>query len=121
MKLPLSPAQLTSILLTVMALAIGQVLFRLAALRMNPNLPALQQWGLNPHLWAALVVYGVATIAWVAVLRQVPLHLAYPFVALAFFLVPLLAFWLLNEPVRWSTWVGAFLIASGVWISVAFE
>jgi drug/metabolite transporter (DMT)-like permease len=103
--------------LNVLALSIGQVLFKLAARGLDGSDSLLRQVVFNPYLIAALVVYALATGMWVALLRQVPLHVAYPFVALAFVLVPLMAHWVLGEPLRWQTLAGAGVIFVGVWIS----
>ena len=43
-----------------------------------------------------------------------PLHLAYPFMGLAFLIVPLLAWAFLGEPLTWQTLVGGALILAGV-------
>ncbi len=103
--------------LNVFALSVGQVLFKLAAREIDGTAPLLRQVIYNPYLFAALVVYGVATGLWVALLRQVPLSVAYPFVALAFFFVPLMGHWVLGETLRWQTLAGAAVIFAGVWIS----
>lgn len=103
--------------LNVLALSIGQVLFKLAARAIDGSAPLLRQIVFNGYLAAALVVYGLATAFWVALLRQVPLHVAYPFVALAFVLVPVMAHLVLHEPLHWQTLAGAVLIFGGVWIS----
>lgn len=103
--------------LNVLALSIGQVLFKLAARAIDGAAPLWRQLALNPYLVAALVLYGLATALWVALLRQVPLHVAYPFVALAFFLVPVMAHLVLGEPLRWQTLAGAAVIFVGVWVS----
>jgi drug/metabolite transporter (DMT)-like permease len=103
--------------LNVLALSVGQVLFKLAAAGFDGSESFLRQLLMNKYLFAALAVYGLATAMWVALLRQVPLHVAYPFVALAFFFVPLMAHWVLGEPLRWQTLAGAAVIFAGVWIS----
>jgi drug/metabolite transporter (DMT)-like permease len=105
------------LVLNVLSLAVGQVLFKLAARGMEGTGPLLARLLFNKYLFAALVLYGVATAMWVALLRQVPLSVAYPFVALAFFLVPLMGHWVLGEPLRWQTLLGALVIFAGVWIS----
>jgi drug/metabolite transporter (DMT)-like permease len=110
--------QTISIILTVLALSAGQILFKLAARNIRAGEPLLQQLVLNVWLYIALAVYGFATIFWIALLRHVSLQLAYPFVALAFFFVPLLAHWILGETLRWQSFAGAFLILAGVWVSV---
>jgi drug/metabolite transporter (DMT)-like permease len=109
--------QLSLTLLTVLILSAGQVLFKLAAADL-PNLADLSIRHLfAPKLVLALGLYGFATIAWLFVLRAVPLSMAYPFIASAFIFVPLLAHFWLDEPLRLSNLIGAALIFAGVWVS----
>jgi len=118
---PVSVVQLFITSLTVLAMAAGQILFKLAAREMRGSESLTSQLILNRYLWLAMVVYLSATALWIALLRQIPLHVAYPFVALAFFFVPVLGHWFLNEPLRWQSLVGALVIVIGVWISVGLE
>jgi drug/metabolite transporter (DMT)-like permease len=104
------------LVLTVAALAVGQVLFKLAATAMRSG-TNWQQWLFNRHLILALFVYAAATGLWIALLREVPLSVAYPFAALAFVFVPVLAHFTLAEPLRWQTMLGAAIIFAGVWVS----
>ncbi len=101
---------------TVSAIAGGQLLFKLASMAWvaGSGLGGLLQ---VPWFWAALVVYGGATLAWLMLLRTIPLSAAYPFFALAFVIVPLLSWWVLNEPITPWKWLGAVLIGLGVWVS----
>lgn len=108
-------------ILTVLALAVGQILFKLAARGMAGSAPLIQQIVFNGYLWVALVVYAVATAFWIALLRHIPLALAYPFVALAFFFVPVLAHFILQEPLRWQNLLGGAFILLGVWVSVGLK
>ena len=71
--------------------------------------PALNSW-----LIASLALYGVTTLGWVWILRHAPLHLAYPFMGLAFIIVPTLAWLFLGEPLHWRTLAGGALILAGV-------
>jgi undecaprenyl phosphate-alpha-L-ara4N flippase subunit ArnE len=106
-------------ILTVMMLAVGQVLFKLASGKIDiENKGYWAGFLLNPTLLIALCVYGAATVAWLFVLRTAPLRVAYPFVALAFVIVPLLAAFFLGEPLRWTTFAGAACIIVGVWVSL---
>lgn len=113
--------QLILTILTVFALSMGQILFKLAARDMREGESLVQQVLLNYWLYVALAVYGFATIFWIALLRQVSLQMAYPFVALAFFFVPILAYWMLGEALRWQSFAGAAFILVGVWVSVGFQ
>ena len=109
-------SQVIFIFLTVVLLSIGQVLFKLAAMDIkNVNFFSI----LQPKLILALCVYGIATIMWIGVLRHTPLRLAYPFVALAFLIVPVLSWLWINEPISVNAFVGGTIILIGVWISVS--
>lgn len=110
--------QLTFILLTVIALSAGQILFKMAASELEFSLSGFVASLLNARLIAALVVYFFATVMWLLVLKATPLRVAYPFAALAFFVVPILAHFLLGESINWNTFAGAGLIAIGVCVSV---
>ena len=68
----------------------------------------------DPYLIAAFAIYGVGTVIWVYVLRSVPLTVAYPFMALTFCAVPLLAWGLLGETLSLRYAVGAALIVAGL-------
>lgn len=103
---------------SVAGLSVGQVLLRMAAQAARPGYAAWQAVALSAWAWLGLLVYALATLAWLAVLRELPLRVAYPFVALAFVVVPVLAWAVLGEELRWSTGVGAVLIAAGIWVSV---
>jgi drug/metabolite transporter (DMT)-like permease len=110
--------QFIFIILTVAALSAGQMLFKMAATDMNFSAGEFVSSLLNIKLIVALIVYFVATIMWLIVLKDTPLRIAYPFVALAFIVVPILAHLVLGESINWNTFVGAGLIAIGVWVSV---
>lgn len=105
----------------MLALSVGQILFKLAARGFVGADPLIRQILSNHYLWIALAVYGVATAFWIGLLRELPLNIAYPFVALAFLFVPVLGHWALGEPLRWQSLLGALLIVIGVWISVGLE
>jgi undecaprenyl phosphate-alpha-L-ara4N flippase subunit ArnE len=114
----MSLSQFAFIVLTVLALSAGQILFKLASSGFELSGAGLISNVLNIRLVLALLVYAFATIMWLLVLKSTPLRVAYPFTALAFFIVPVLAHFLLGEKVGWNTFAGAGLIAGGVWISV---
>lgn len=99
--------------LCVFGISLGQMLFKKAAM-MLPAQPVAMDWLSNMWLVGALVLYGVTTLAWIWVLRVVPLHLAYPFMGLAFVIVPLLGAFFLHEPIAWQTFGGGALILAGI-------
>lgn len=105
--------QLGLCLVCVFGIATGQLLFKKAATAAS-NAPFLEAWVFNGWLLAALVLYGAMTLLWIWLLRHVPLYVAYPFMGLAFLIVPVLAWALLGEPLTWQTLAGGGLILAGV-------
>ncbi len=113
----MSLTHLAFIILTVIALSAGQILFKIAASTFEFSAEGFINSLFNIKLILAFAVYFIATIMWLFVLKDTPLRVAYPFVALAFFIVPTLAHFVLGENINWNTYAGAFLIAVGVWVS----
>ncbi len=101
------------IVFCVFGIACGQLLFKRAAAALGPAMH-WQNWLFNGWLWAALILYGAMTLLWIWILRHAPLHVAYPFMGLAFLIVPVLARIFLGEPLTWQTLVGGALILAGV-------
>lgn len=109
--------RLAQILLSVAGISVGQVLLKLAALA-SRNASA-QDFGLvgqllNGYLIAGVAVLGCSTLLWTWVLRSVPLSSAYPYMALAFVLVPLICYFLLGEGMTVRQVLGSALICAGV-------
>lgn len=104
-------------LVCVGGIAAGQILFRLAAERIDAQrwIPSLLA---NGWLWLALGIYAAATVLWIHVLRTAPLSRVYPLFALAFVVVPLVEHWVWQQPLRWQSLVGGLIIALGVGLSV---
>lgn len=95
----------------------GQLLFKLAADRVagETSLGGMAVRLVSvPAMWGALVLYAITILAWVWVLRTVPLSIAYSAVALVFVFVPLLAAWLFKEPLTLQFALGTALIGAGV-------
>jgi branched-subunit amino acid transport protein AzlD len=95
----LTLAQVCGLSAVAITLGVGQIFFKIAASRLvvNAGLAGLFLSFLSPYMFLALVVYAVATVAWVYLLHGVPLIAAYPFVALALSTVPLLSWYFLDE------------------------
>ena len=115
---PMNSRVLLLLLASIVGVSVGQVLLRLAAQAERPGSAAWQAVALSVWTWMGLLVYGLTTLAWLAVLRELPLRMAYPFVGVAFVVVPVLAWAVLGEELRWSTLAGAVLIVAGIWVSV---
>ena len=114
---------LRSLLLTVLCvlmIAVGQLMFKSAA----------SQWRfegltwttavnfLSPLMIAALALYAVATVLWLYVLRTVPLSAAYSVFAFAFIIVPVLAHFVLDEPLSAKVLVGGAIIVAGIFVAI---
>jgi undecaprenyl phosphate-alpha-L-ara4N flippase subunit ArnE len=97
----------------------GQLLFKVSADAIsadNDPVAIALKLSSTPAMWGALVLYGVTIVAWVWVLRTIPLSIAYSAVALVFVLVPLLASAVFGEKLSAQFLVGSALIAGGVLI-----
>lgn len=106
------------IIFTVLLLSIGQVLFKLASESLKAAHPNILFALLNTKLIIALIIYALATFLWLLVLKDTPLKLAYPFVAMAFVFVPILSYFILGESLKWNNFLGAGFIIVGVIVSV---
>lgn len=113
-------SQIALILICVLALAVGQLLFKLSARNLAPGEQALALLGLSREPWflLSLVLYALATLLWVWLLRKVPLVAGYPFFALSFVVVPLLSSVFLGEQVNLAYWIGVLFIVAGIVITV---
>jgi drug/metabolite transporter (DMT)-like permease len=116
----LTLAQIALLVCYAIAMACGQFLFKLAAVRspagvIGDRLGALlQDW----VFLGALVLYGVLSFLWVWILTFIPLSRAYPFVAVAFALTPLLGGLIFGEPMTVRLFVGVAVIFAGLLIVV---
>jgi drug/metabolite transporter (DMT)-like permease len=106
-------------LLCVVLLSAGQLLFKMVATSLSRAPIDSFVIGLfgNPWFLVALVLYGTATLIWLAVLRSTPLSQAYTLFALSFVLVPLCAMVWFQEPLGWRQVAGAMLIIAGIVVS----
>ena len=96
----------------VAGISVGQLMFKIAANRLQGvSLLSLEAFR---ALLPALLLYGLTTIAWVAVLRELPLSSAYPLMALAFVFVPLGSVLFLNETISLQYWGGVRIIGGRV-------
>jgi multidrug transporter EmrE-like cation transporter len=85
-------------------LACGQILFKAAAQSIRGpvgfDIQTLLHLASNPYLLLSLVIYGLAALFWVLLLREIELNKAYLVIALALVLVPLAGTFLFGEPFR---------------------
>ncbi len=97
----------------VLGIAAGQLVFKLCA-------NSLELTGSYFHpdtfrkLAFALVLYGVTTLGWIAVLQKAELGKIYPVMTLAFVLVPLGSHLLFGEQFSKGYFAGLILICTGI-------
>lgn len=99
----------------------GQLLFKMAAQRFTLSGAAtsrLIDLTGNVYFFAAFVLYCGLAVLWVWILTFTPLSRAYPFVALAFAITPLLAMWLFGEPITLRVGLGVAAIVLGLLLVV---
>lgn len=70
----------------------------------------------SPMMLVGLFFYGCGALAWIAVLKQMDLSYAYPFLALNFVLIALVSFLFLGETVPSLRWIGIGAICIGILI-----
>jgi drug/metabolite transporter (DMT)-like permease len=113
----LSLPQILFLLVYAVAMAVGQILFKLAAVRSGAagSLSArLLGLAANPYFIAALLLYAALTVFWVWILTFTPLSRAYAFVALAFVLTPFAGVAFFGEPVSARLIIGIALVVAGL-------
>jgi drug/metabolite transporter (DMT)-like permease len=108
-----TPKTIVFALATVTLNGASQLLLRGAALRgATPADP--MSLVKSPLFLVALVSYAASVLTWLSVLKEVPLPLAMPFLALVYVAVPLAARLLFRDELSWQSLAGMALVASGV-------
>lgn len=110
---------LTQIMLLLgyaVAMAGGQLIFKLAANRATPDGSLTDRlFGLvNPWFVLAVLLYAGLSVLWVWILTFTPLSRAYPFVALAFAITPVLGILIFAEAFSSKLLIGIGLILCGL-------
>ena len=105
-----------SLLGFTLVMAVGQLLFKKVGLDLRgvPLKTGVTRVLANPALYAALALYGAATLLWIWLLSRVPLSRAYPYMALGVVVVPLASMLVFGERVRPGFWLGIALIVAGI-------
>lgn len=116
----MSKLELVLILASVAIIAVGQIMFKLAAQHITfdsqHSLLVLAKCNIYSILLTAvaLFLYMTSTVAWIYALRTVPLSIAFLFNALAFIFVPILSTLILHEDLPRLYWLGVLLILGGI-------
>ena len=102
----------------VLISALGQIAFKVAA---DAGTSAGTFFAPRPAAMviASLGIYGVAAILWILLLQHVPISQVYPYLGLAFVIVPVAAHLLLGDAIGVRYLLGSVVIAAGVAITVS--
>lgn len=115
----LSITQIALLMVYTVGMASGQLLFKLAASRFAGDAPIgerLLGLATNAAFLAALSLYGALTLLWVWILSFTPLSRAYPFVALAVVITPIVGAIAFGEPMTIRLILGLVAILLGMWL-----
>ncbi|TMJ30923.1 MAG: 4-amino-4-deoxy-L-arabinose-phospho-UDP flippase [Alphaproteobacteria bacterium] len=113
----LSIAQIAILCGYAAGMAAGQILFKLASLRLAADASLFERAASLLQNWlflAALAVYLALSVLWVWILSFTPLSRAYLFVALSFAIVPVAGTLLFAEPMSPRLMIGIGLILCGL-------
>lgn len=102
----------------VLLIGTGQIVFKVAA---NAAQSAGTFFAVRPVVITGLsfAIYGVASILWILLLQHTPLSRIYPYMALSFVFVPLLAHFFLGDVLGLRYLLGSVIIACGVVVAVS--
>jgi drug/metabolite transporter (DMT)-like permease len=117
----LSAVQILLLAAYAAGMAGGQLMFKLAAERLTPGASVgerLIELSGNAWFYAAFALYCGLALVWIWILTFTPLSRAYPFVALAFAITPLLGAWMFAEPIEARLIAGIVVIAAGLFLVV---
>ncbi len=102
----------------VVLIAFGQIVFKTAA---DAGVSAGTFIAPRPIAIAvaALATYGLASILWMLLLQHAPISRVYPFMGLAFVIVPVAAHFFFGDALGVRYMIGTTLIAVGVVVAVS--
>lgn len=119
MSQSLSLTQIALLCFYAVGMAAGQMLFKLASLRMAADAPLIERLGHLLVNWAfltALAIYLALSVLWVWILSFTPISRAYLFVALSFAIVPIFGAALFAEPMSLRLGIGIAIILGGLFL-----
>lgn len=104
-----------------LVIAVGQILFKTVSISAPEvrGLPGVVTLFADWRMWIALVLYGLATIAWVVAIRSIPINQAYMFMALTYIYLPIISWVTLDERFTLAQFGGLALILAGLYLSTA--
>jgi drug/metabolite transporter (DMT)-like permease len=115
----ITPRVLALLLVSIVLGAGGQLMFKSAA----RGLPAFSQLGVakllltmftTPLILAGFACFFVSSLLWIVAIKNTPLSVAYPMVALSYIIIFGGSALLYGEAIGWRHWAGAALIVGGI-------
>lgn len=103
-------------ILCVLGIVAGQLLFKFCSSSLSEN--GLSSPKTLAIFLSVMLLYGITSVGWVLLLQRAPLGKVYPFMALAFILVPFASHFLFGERFGAQYALGVCLIAVGVFVAV---
>jgi drug/metabolite transporter (DMT)-like permease len=70
----------------------------------------------DPYIFSSFFSAFLASLAWMAALKEFDLSKAYPFMSLSFVCVMVLSYWLFKETVSTQKIIGSILIVAGIYL-----
>ena len=121
----MTPRSLIYILVVTLLLALGQNILKLGLQQVGGftlNLPTLladlkAALG-NRLVWFGFLVTGLSVLVWMDVLSKVKLSAAYPLISLSYVFGAILAYFIFNETLELSGWVGISFIITGTFLLI---
>lgn len=107
------PLKILYLIVFCFFISIGQILFKYAAIE-NKRSGSLFDLFTNGYFYAGILDYGLCTLFWIWILKDVPLNIAYPYVSFVFVFVPIMSWLFLGEPFGGKAIIGTILIVVGV-------
>ncbi|MBP9764212.1 MAG: hypothetical protein KBD03_02720 [Gammaproteobacteria bacterium] len=105
------------LILSVLCASCGHVLFKSVANTLKA-LDSVWTIVLEPAFIAALSLYGVATLAWIWCLQEIPLTQAYLFMSLGYVFIPIMGWFFFSEVLSLQYILSAGLRITGVLVAV---
>jgi len=115
----MTPLQTLYAISCAFIIAVGQIAFKKAGLEVQSAGTWFSPRAIFTILFA-LVIYAIATLLWINLLRYVNLNRAYSFMALCFIIVPIASHFIFKEHITPGYAVGTALVVIGLVVATRY-
>jgi multidrug transporter EmrE-like cation transporter len=105
------------VVLTISLTVYGQIIIKSRASYYSESDKFLIKMFFDLWVFSGLISALAASVAWMLAVKDSKLSLIYPFMALTFIIIPLLAVQLFGEKINSTQFIGLFLILIGISLS----